>query len=57
MLSKPTLHNRIGKWALAITKFSLKHSPLSVMKGQVIADFIIDHAIVKVMQDYVGLKH
>ena len=47
MLSKPILHSRIGKWALALTEFSLFYMPLKAMKGQIVADFIVDHAIIE----------
>ena len=45
MLSKPILHSRIGKWALALTEYSLTFMPLRAVKGQVVADFIVDHSI------------
>lgn len=47
MLSKPILHSRIGKWALALTEFSLTFKPLKAMKGQIMANFIVDHAVVE----------
>lgn len=56
MLSKPILHNRIGKLALALTEYSLTYMPLKAMKGQVVADFIIDHAIVEKPQNYLELE-
>ncbi|XP_050890097.1 uncharacterized protein LOC127095453 [Lathyrus oleraceus] len=37
--------SRIGKWALALTEFSLTYMPLRAVKGQVVADFIVDHSI------------
>ncbi|XP_050893942.1 uncharacterized protein LOC127100720 [Lathyrus oleraceus] len=47
MLSKPILHSRIGKWALALTEYSLTYRPLKAVKGQVVANFIVDHSIVQ----------
>lgn len=52
MLSQPTLHSRIGKWALSLTEYSLTYVPLKVMKTQVVVDFIVDHAIVEAPQKY-----
>jgi hypothetical protein len=45
MLLKPILSGRIGKWAYALVEYDLSFKPLRVMKGQVVADFIVDHAI------------
>ncbi|XP_058761762.1 uncharacterized protein LOC131635179 [Vicia villosa] len=45
MLSKPILHNRIGKWVLALSEFSLTYVPLKAMKGQIVADFIRDRGL------------
>ena len=45
MLSKSILHSRIGKWALALTEYSLKYLPLKAVKGQAVVDFIADHSI------------
>src|SRR3954471_20366926 len=56
MLSKPILHSRIGKWALALTEYSLIFQPLKAMKGQIVSDFIVDHAVVENHQHYVDLK-
>ncbi|XP_050915869.1 uncharacterized protein LOC127130962 [Lathyrus oleraceus] len=56
MLSKPILHIRIGKWALALTEYSLTYMPLKYVKGQVVADFIVDHSIVANALDYIELE-
>ena len=45
MLSKPMLHSRIGKWSLVLTEFALKYVPMKAVKGQVLADFLVDHKI------------
>lgn len=54
MLSKPILHCRIGKWALVFTEYSLTYCPLKEIKGQIVADFIVDHSMVEPIEAYVG---
>jgi ribonuclease HI len=45
ILLKPILSGRIGKWAYALVEYDLAYEPLRSMMGQVVADFIVDHAI------------
>jgi membrane-bound ClpP family serine protease len=45
MLHKPILSGRIGKWAYSIVEYDLSYEPLNAMKGQVVADFVVDHMI------------
>jgi ribonuclease HI len=45
MLQKPILSGRLGKWAYALVEYDLTYEPIKVMKGQVMADFIIDHCV------------
>jgi hypothetical protein len=45
MLQRPILSGRLGKWAYALVEFDLKFEPLKAMKGQVLADFIVDHGV------------
>ncbi|WJX12139.1 hypothetical protein P8452_02668 [Trifolium repens] len=56
MLSKPILHSRIGKWALALTEYSVTYKPLKAVKGQIVADFIADHSALETLQNYVDLE-
>ena len=57
MLSKLIMHSRIGKWALAITEYSLTFMPLKAVKGQVICDFIVDHSLVEqTVMSYVEMQ-
>jgi hypothetical protein len=44
-LLKPILSGRIGKWAYALVEYDLAYEPLTSMKGQIVADFIVDHAV------------
>jgi hypothetical protein len=45
MLLKPILSGRIGKWTYVLVEYDLAYELLRSMKGQVVADFIVDHAI------------
>jgi hypothetical protein len=44
MLQQPILSGRIGKWAYALIKYDLAYESLKSIKGQVVADFIIEHS-------------
>jgi hypothetical protein len=44
-LLKPILSGRIGKWAYALVEYDLAYELLRLLKGQVVADFIVDHAV------------
>ena len=43
MFFSPMLQNRVGKWMLTLMKFSLHFVPAKAIKGQVLADFLVDH--------------
>ncbi|XP_058775227.1 uncharacterized protein LOC131649483 [Vicia villosa] len=50
------MHSRIDKWALALTEYSLAFRHLKAMKGKIVSDFIVDHAMVENPQLPVELK-
>ena len=39
------MSGRIGKWAYALIEYDLACEPLKSMKGQIVADFIVEHRI------------
>jgi hypothetical protein len=45
MMLKPILSGRMGKWAYALVEYDLAYEPLRSMKGQVITDLLVNHAV------------
>ena len=45
MLQKPIFSGRIGKWAYALVEYDLAYESLRAIKGQIVADFIVEHRI------------
>ena len=56
MISKPILHIRVSKWALALKKYSLTYQSLKSIKGQIIADFIFYHSMVEESLNFVDVQ-
>jgi hypothetical protein len=45
MLQQPIQSGRIGKWAYALIVYEMAYQSLKSIKGQVLADFIVEHSI------------
>ena len=45
MLQKPILSARIGKWAYALVEYNLAYESLRAVRGQIVADFIVEYQI------------
>ena len=45
MIHRPILSGQIGKWAYGLIEYNLAYESLKSMKGQVVADFIVEHRI------------
>ena len=43
ILSRPLIIGRIGKWSLALSEFTLDYFPHKSVKGQALANFLVDH--------------
>jgi ribonuclease HI len=54
MLQKPILSGRVGKWAYALVEYDLRCEPIGSMKGQIVANFIVQHRIDKQLDLDVG---
>jgi hypothetical protein len=54
MLQKPILSGRLGKWAYALVEYDLHCEPIRSMRGQIVADFIVQHRIDKQLDLDVG---
>jgi ribonuclease HI len=55
MLHRPILRGRLGKWAYALIEYDLVFESLKAMKGQVMADFIVEHWVDVEHDDNVSL--
>jgi ribonuclease HI len=45
MLHRPILRGRLGKWAFDLIEYDLVFESLKAMKGQVVANFIVEHLV------------
>ena len=45
MFQKPILSGRIGKWAYALVEYDLAYESLRAVRGQIVADFVVEHQI------------
>jgi hypothetical protein len=45
MLYRPILSGRLGKWDYGLVEYDLVYESLKYIKGQIIADFIIEHRV------------
>ena len=43
MLSLLILNGRIGKWIMALSEFDMRYESAKAVKGQVMADFVVQH--------------
>jgi hypothetical protein len=43
ILLPPVFNGRLGKWMLSLAKFDLRYDSAKVVKGHVLADFLVKH--------------
>ncbi|CAN6570629.1 unnamed protein product [Malus baccata var. baccata] len=45
VMSKPVLTGRLAKWALLLNQYKIIYVIAKAVKGQALADFLVDHPI------------
>jgi ribonuclease HI len=45
MLHKPILSGRLSKWAYSLIEYDLVYESLKSIKGQIVADFIVEYRV------------
>jgi hypothetical protein len=45
MLHRPILCGRLGKWAYGLVEYDLVYESLKFIKGQIVANFIVEHRV------------
>ena len=48
MVSQPLIIGRIGQWSLALSEFTLVYFPQKSVKGQALANFLVDHPLLEI---------
>ena len=51
VLHKPETSGRLMKWALELSEFDIIYKPKSAIKGQVLADFIMEFTPAELIED------
>ena len=51
VLHKPETSGRLMKWALELSEFDIRYKPKRVIKGQVLADFVMEFTPVELVED------
>ena len=51
VLHKPETSGRLMKWALELSEFDIRYKPKNAIKGQVLADFVMEFTPTKLAED------
>ena len=50
MLSKQVLSGRLARWGFLLTEYEIIYIPQKAIKGQALADFLVDHPILTIWE-------
>ena len=50
VLHKPEVFGRLMKWAVELSEFDIRYKPKTAVKGQVLADFIMEFTPIELAQ-------
>ena len=51
VLHKPETSGRLMKWAIELSEFDIRYKPKTAIKGQILADFVIEFTSVELAED------
>ena len=51
VLHKPEVSGRLMKWAIELSEFDIRYKPKTAIKGQVLADFIMEFTLAEPAQN------
>ena len=51
VLHKPETSGRLMKWALELSEFDIRYKPKRAIKGQVLADFVMEFTLAELTED------
>ena len=50
VLHKPEVSGRLMKWAIELSEFDIRYKPKTAIKGQVLADFVMEFTLIELAQ-------
>ena len=51
VLHKPETSGRLMKWAIELTEFDIRYKPKTAVKGQILADFVMEFTLAELTED------